>query len=407
MTAPKKNTRRAAMDAERFDWRCFRFSDDKRQWKALAQQRRAFFVTAANHADQDGTNVLISVETFKKAAGERRTAFNRISDLAAMGIMLPELYVDEFGQERERLTQFHGTKRRRLIFDRLESAQGVIDAGREFEGHQKLSEEEQRQVQRSFMAVEEVQKSSEKKCRTQSKEVQNSKEEVQNSEEEVQNSKEEVQNSKEEVQPCVAHNRKSFTEESVTEGSKTEKEFLPTNLPTETSGMVGGRVGGKNLSEAKATQAGKEELTLTEDVMRERLQEVHRRMQASLNARHMQMGNTKYDDIPISPNLAGCKELFNELRKRSITRVDQMGLVCEAYGLWFGMKYIPSFDLQRDAENRREYSVDEEIRTGTISRSVYVPEPVLYPFKMFRKELKVYLDIAREDRDEAATETKP
>jgi hypothetical protein len=179
-------------------------------------------------------------------------------------------------------------------------------------------------------------------------------------------------------------------------------ELHPTNHPTET-GLDDGQVGGKNLSDAEATAAGKEELTLTEDVMREHLQKVHRKTQDYWNS---QFGDARYQSVPVTPNLTGCEELFDDLRKRGITRVDQMGLVCDAYKLWFNCKYIPSFDEHYEAEERRNDAGDEEIRTGTLSKSVYVPEPIRCPFVMFRMELAVYLDAAREECDEIESSAK-
>jgi hypothetical protein len=150
VTAPKKNTRRAALDAERFDWKCFRFADDKRQWKPIARERRAYFVKAANAADQDGTRVEISIHTFMKAGGERATASRRIKELAQMCACLPELHIDSRGHERELLSP-KGTKVRRLLYDSLNAAQTLLDAGQIFPGHARLSDAEQLAIQRGWL----------------------------------------------------------------------------------------------------------------------------------------------------------------------------------------------------------------------------------------------------------------
>lgn len=146
------------MDAERLSWKVFRFADDKRQWKQLAQARRAFFIKAANSANQDGTSVEISAETFSKAAGERRTAFRRLADLEAMGVCLPELHVDERGTVREQLTRFQGTRRRWLRFGPLEDAQRTLDSGDEFMGHLRLTKEQQRTLQLQHLPKDEQEK---------------------------------------------------------------------------------------------------------------------------------------------------------------------------------------------------------------------------------------------------------
>ena len=83
------------MDVSRLNWEAFRFVDDTRQWKQLAIGRRCYLAQAASYADPDGTGVKISVNTFAMAAGKRSTAFVRLDDLEAMGMLLPELHVDE------------------------------------------------------------------------------------------------------------------------------------------------------------------------------------------------------------------------------------------------------------------------------------------------------------------------
>jgi hypothetical protein len=226
MTATKKNTRRAAMDAEQFDSRCFRFDDDGRKWKPLAIERRAYFIKAANAANQDGTHVEISVSTFMKAGGARATAFRRLADLEQMGACLPELHlVNERGEERE-LLSVRGAKVRRLLYDSLNAAQQVLDAGQDFPGHARLSEPEQRAIQRGWLCkgiakwCEGVSDSDVKESQIHGKESHIAGEGVSDSGEGVSDSREGVSDSREGVSPYVIHNRKTLTEKPLTEKEK-------------------------------------------------------------------------------------------------------------------------------------------------------------------------------------------
>jgi hypothetical protein len=204
-----KNTRRAGMDAERLSWECFRFEDDSRKWRQLAQERRAYFVTAANRANPDGTDVKISAKTFSKAAGKRSTAFNRLSDLEAMGVCLPELHTDDRGKERERLTEFHGTRLRRLRYEPLEAAQRLLDSGQEFKGHKRLGKEEQRDIQRAWLKESKL--PTEPAKESQIHPVKESKIDVKESSIDVKESKIACEG----VQPYVGRNRRSLTEEPI------------------------------------------------------------------------------------------------------------------------------------------------------------------------------------------------
>jgi hypothetical protein len=106
------------------------------------------------------------------------------------------------------------------------------------------------------------------------------------------------------------------------------------------------------------------------------------------------------DGIPSTPNLTGRKELFAELRKRGITRVDQMDVVCAAYDSWLCCKYFLSFEEQSKAEDRAlNQDWNDSINNAAVPRRIYVPEPIRCPLAVFRKELGAYLDEAREQLD--------
>jgi hypothetical protein len=216
MNAPKKNTRRAAMDAERLDWKCFRFVDDGRKWKRLAMDRRAYFVKAANAADADGTHVEISAKTFMKAGGERATAFRRLDDLAQMGACLPVLHIDPRGHERE-LLSVRLAKVRRLRFESLTAAQEQLDRGEKFLGHVRLSSDQQLEIQRDWLydgksSRDEVSDSHVTESQIHVKESQIACEEVSHTREQVSDSRKQVSDSCKGVSPCVIRNRKVFTE---------------------------------------------------------------------------------------------------------------------------------------------------------------------------------------------------
>jgi hypothetical protein len=266
MSAAKKNTRRAAMDAERFDWRCFRFADDKRQWKAIAKERRAYFVKAANAANQDGTHVEISVKTFMKAGGERATAFRRLDELAEMGSCLPVLHVDARGYERELLSP-RGAKVRRLRFDSLLAAQDILDAGQMFAGHPRLSADDQRAIQREWLR-EEVSNSCQEVSNTNGEEVSKPNQEVSNSGEEVSKPSKEVSNSCQEVSRIgethtevpdrkpLTENEKPKERETVT--APTQKQNSKSPSPSCAALAEPAQAGGQEETQAEKDEANRQ-----------------------------------------------------------------------------------------------------------------------------------------------------
>jgi hypothetical protein len=178
------------------------------------------------------------------------------------------------------------------------------------------------------------------------------------------------------------------------------KEVHPSYLPT-APGLAGGTAGG-NPSETKSTAgaAGREERTLTEELMLEDLQKTHLKTRNKHNDQKGHEG--RYDDVPATPNLIGCRELLYELYKRSITRVEQMNLVCAAYESWFECKYLASFDAKSEAENRACDQAWNEAHGKSVScKAIYVPEPIRCPLVVFRKEIGIYLDEAREQQDDS------
>jgi len=173
-------------------------------------------------------------------------------------------------------------------------------------------------------------------------------------------------------------------------------EVHPSYLPTAT-GWDGGTAGGKKLSETKA--AGKEEQTLTEDLMLEVLQKTHITVREKHDSQKGREGH--YGRVPLTPNLTGCKDLFSELRKRGITRVEQLNLVATAYESWFECKYLASFDEVMDAEDKAcDQRWDEEHGKPVSGRAIFIPQPIRCPLVVFRREIGVYLDEARLQRDD-------
>jgi hypothetical protein len=171
-------------------------------------------------------------------------------------------------------------------------------------------------------------------------------------------------------------------------------EVHPTYLPT---GVAGGAVGGKSPS--KATAAGKEEQTLTEDLMLEVLQKTHITVREKHDSQKGREGH--YGCVPLTPNLTGCKDLFVELRKRGITRVEQLNLVATAYESWFECKYLASFDEVMDAEDKAcKQRWDEEHGKPVSGRAIFIPQPIRCPLVVFRREIGVYLDEARLQQDD-------
>ncbi len=233
MTASTKNTRRAAMDAEHFDWRCFRFVDDGRKWKPIAKERRAYFVKAANSANQDGTRVEISVRTFMKAGGERATAFRRLHELAEMGACLPELHIDERGYVRELLSP-RGAKVRRLLYESLQAAQYLLDVDQEFLGHVHLSDAEQLAIQRGWLC-DGTQKWCEEVSDSCAKESQIVGEGVSDSNHEVSNSREGVSDLCQGVSRIGETQPRILTEDSKTERERPIAEPTPSRAPSDFS----------------------------------------------------------------------------------------------------------------------------------------------------------------------------
>jgi hypothetical protein len=171
-------------------------------------------------------------------------------------------------------------------------------------------------------------------------------------------------------------------------------EVHPTYLPT---GTAGGVAGGQNLSEVKA--AGKEEQTLTEDLMLEALQKTHMAIREKHDSEKGREGH--YECVPVTPKLTGCKDLLDELHKRGITRVEQLNLVCVAYESWFEWRYLASFDEVMEAENRAcDQRWDEEQGKPVSGKAIYIPQPIQCPLVVFRKEIGVYLDEARLQQDD-------
>jgi hypothetical protein len=173
-----------------------------------------------------------------------------------------------------------------------------------------------------------------------------------------------------------------------------KKELHPSNPPT--TGPEGGATGGKPFSEATPTATGNE-ILLTEELMLEALQRAHRKI---FNEHDHRTGGklTDFLDVPMSPNLAGAKELFNELCKRGITRVEQMNLVCVAYRDWFEAKFLDSFEKNYEARMKKEEAEDSNF----VQRIPYVPDPIIRPLMVFRKELTIFLEQATEYLEEAA-----
>ena len=171
-------------------------------------------------------------------------------------------------------------------------------------------------------------------------------------------------------------------------------EVHPTYVPT---GTAGAGAGGQNLSEVKA--AGKEEQTLTENLMLEALQKTHMVIREKHNDRKGHEGH--YELVPVTPKLTGCKDLLAELHKCGITRVEQLNLVCVAYESWFEWRYLASFDEVMDAEDRACHQRwDEEHGKAVSGKAIYIPQPIQCPLVVFRKEMTIYLEAAREQLDD-------
>ena len=357
-----KNTRRAAMDAERLDWQCFRFVEDKRQWKAVAPLRRSYFIKAANSANQDGTHVEISVATFKKAAGEKRSAFRRLDELADMGVMLPVLHIDRDGNERELLGPL-GTKVRRLRFEPLVGAQKLLDSGEPFLGHKRMSKEEQLEIQRGWLQEDEpaastkgVSNSRPKECQTHPKECQSH--------------PKEVPNSPKGMPHRVAHNRSCSTE------------VLPTDQPSNQQPLrlAGGMVGNHTSADMKnadkkneaVPSAASQVLTLPDQILR-MLQRVHH--ECVVNSTEIDV-----DGFPktLTSNRAQIQTLMQTLSAYDnwhAAIAEAIPVIGEAYRVWFGERLLSSWrEAANDAQHRAK--------------------PIHWPFAIFAKEVLQQLDTA-------------
>ena len=216
--AHNKNTRKAAMEIERLSWETLRFTDDGRQWQHLAQIRRAYLVKAANAADPDGTHVEIAVPTFTKAAGKGRTAYRLLDDLKQLGALLPVLYLDARGELREKLSRFQGTRVRWLRWKHLEAAQQLLDLGKPFLGHPRLTEVQQRELQIAHMSADDQQKLAERDCHLGCEGMPSSPE---IDGEGMPSSKEGMPSSREGMPSRVAHDRTCPTEDTQTENPPT------------------------------------------------------------------------------------------------------------------------------------------------------------------------------------------
>jgi hypothetical protein len=161
-----------------------------------------------------------------------------------------------------------------------------------------------------------------------------------------------------------------------------------TNPPTN-HGSDGRLAGSTPVSKPNPKATDKENITLTEDVMRESLQKAHKNMWDKWDEE--KTGMYQECGMPMIPNITGCNELCDELRKRGIVRVEQLNLVCAAYESWWECKYLVSFD---------DYQQAKEDADNYPDKNIYVPKPIQCPFVMFRKEFGVFLDEAREQLDE-------
>jgi hypothetical protein len=146
-----------------------------------------------------------------------------------------------------------------------------------------------------------------------------------------------------------------------------KKEVHPSNPPSAT-GLGGGMKGGEN------PLAGNDDSPLTESLMLDAIQRAHSETRNEWNDRRM----GSYESVPVVPNLAKSKELFDELWRRGIRTVNQLPVVRAAYKNWFEAVYLASFD---EAAN--------DVTT--------VRQPIRYALAVFRKEAGLFLDQAREE----------
>jgi hypothetical protein len=180
------------------------------------------------------------------------------------------------------------------------------------------------------------------------------------------------------------------------------KSLLPSVQPS-VSTADDGQAGSENLFETWAKPADIENLLLSEDVVLKNLQRAYDTLWKAINA---DFTSGKYGDLPRTPNLTGFKKLYAELCRRGLNRGDQWDLVQTAFEIWFMWKYIPSFNEKWDAEVREEDARWEEKNTKTVSRKVYIPQMIRCPFEIFRLELSLFLEQAKEQLEEEASVTE-
>jgi hypothetical protein len=131
-------------------------------------------------------------------------------------------------------------------------------------------------------------------------------------------------------------------------------------------------VDGGNASAGQG--AGNDDSPLTESLMLDAIQRAHSETRNEWNDRRM----GSYESVPVVPNLAKSKELFDELWRRGIRTVNQLPVVRAAYKNWFEAVYLASFD--------------EAANDATTVR-----QPIRYALAVFRKEAGLFLDQAREE----------
>lgn len=131
------------------DFRVFRLSNDGRKWKTLCSKRFALYKDLAGRADSDGSNVFISLKTMSKSGVSIKSIERTLRELETLGCLFNCVHLDRDGKRREQLS-LHGTKLRRLFWERLEIAQALLDSGSEFIGHDPLSDGEYEALRNSF-----------------------------------------------------------------------------------------------------------------------------------------------------------------------------------------------------------------------------------------------------------------
>jgi hypothetical protein len=169
---------------------------------------------------------------------------------------------------------------------------------------------------------------------------------------------------------------------------------LPSLSPS-TPSPAGGHVTGDQNIQAETTI--KPNFVYSAKGMKHLLQKIHHQL-------YKEFGGDFVETMPSVPNPSGFEELFAELHKRGLDRSDKVKLLRRAYQLWFEEKYLLSFKEHSRAEEKREREEQDDQNTGTVSRLVFVPEPIRCPFKIFLTELRIYLEDAQEWFDEQQPE---